>query len=269
MQTAPLNNIRIHILIVSLFLPLMLIGCATVYNQATGRNEYVFVDKDKEIAIGKEVENAVLKEYTLSKNPILIARTKKIGEKISRVSDRADMPYKFGVVESEDVNAFALPGGGVYVTTALLKEVSSDDELASVIGHEVGHTSARHQAKRLESQLGYSFLVNLAYALDARSVEAKNAAWEDISAATNITFSLISLGYSRRDEMAADRLGALYAKRAGYDPYAAVTFLKKLEKKEKNAPGWLAFVRSHPYAKERVSALEEWLSLEDHKDEQM
>lgn len=258
-----MRNIRVRMLIASLLLSLNLTGCATVYNAATGRNEYVFIDSEKEISIGREVEKAVLREYSLSRNSILIARTKKIGEKISRVNDRTDMPYKFGVVESDDVNAFALPGGGVYVTTALLKEVSSDDELASVIGHEVGHIAARHPVKRLESRLGYSLLVNMAYALDTRSVEAKRAAWADLTAATNITFSLISLGYSRRDEIEADRLGALYAKRAGYDPYAAVTFLKKLEKEEKNTPEWLVFTRSHPYAKERVAALEEWLSSVD------
>jgi predicted Zn-dependent protease len=237
-----------------------LAGCATVHNPATQRREVVFIDTAKEVSVGREVEKAVLEKYELSSDPVYINRVNSIGGKIASSSDRKDVEYRFGVVESEDVNAFALPGGSVYVTTALLKEVDSDDELASVIGHEVGHISARHPAKRLESQLGYSFLVNLAYILDTRSANIKNKAWEDITAATNVTFSLITLGYSRRDEILADRLGAIYAKRAGYSARAAVTFMEKLAAKEKRTPEWLVFTRSHPYAKDRIAALEEWLA---------
>jgi predicted Zn-dependent protease len=231
-------------------------GCATVYNPAIQRNEVVFINTEDEIRIGKEVEKGILKKYRVSRDLGYNRRVEAVGRKIASVSDRKDLEYSFGVIESKDINAFALPGGSVYVTTSLLEAVDSNDELASVIGHEVGHIAARHSAKRLESQLGYSFIVQLAYALDSRSVDAKRKAWEDLTAATNITFNLITLGYSRRDELAADKLGLLYAEKAGYDPGAAITFLKKLQREEGASPEWLVFLRSHPYVKDRIAALE-------------
>lgn len=248
----------------SLFIFLAVIfitGCATVYNPATERREAVFITTEQEVNIGRQVEREVLQSFKLSNDPAYIRRTILIGNKLAAVSDRQDLIYKFGVVESKDINAFALPGGSVYVTTGLLKAVASDDELAAVIGHEVGHISARHPVKRLESQMGYSFLVTLAYMLDTRSADVKNRLWEDIRLATDTTFKLIALGYSRRDEMLADSLGVVYSGRSGYDPRAAVTFLKKLAEEERGTPEWLIFLRSHPYAKERVAALEEWLSV--------
>ncbi len=203
-------------------------GCATVYNPATKREESVFITTEQEVGIGKKVEVSVLQKYKLSEDRAYKDKLERIGKEIALHSDRDDLEYYFKVVESKDVNAFALPGGGIFATTALLDAIDNDDELASVVGHEIGHTAARHQAKRIESQLGYSFLVNIAYLLDGRSPDVKNKAWEDIRMATNITFNLITLGYGRKDEILADRLGVIYAERAGYDPNGAISFLEKL-----------------------------------------
>lgn len=237
---------------------LMLVGCATVYNPATGRKEAVFINTAQEKSIGDEVEEEILRRYRLSLDPAKNERTRRVGRDLSAACSRTDVDCEFSVVESEDINAFALPGGSVFVTTALLDAVESDDELVSVVGHEVGHICARHPVKRLESQLGYSFLVDLAYALDTRPPAEKNRMWEDITMATDITFNIIALGYSRNDEILADRLGAIYAEKAGYDPEGAIRFLKKLEKEEAAGPGWLVFTRSHPYIRDRIKALEEW-----------
>lgn len=125
-------------------------------------------------------------------------------------------------------------------------DMVSDDELACVIGHEIGHVAARHIAKKLQAQLGYELLMNIA---------ANKAGFRDLQKAASITFDLISLGYSREDELLADKLGAKYAYKAGYDPYAMISFLKKLKELNKGEMG-IVFLRSHPYASQRIELMD-------------
>lgn len=220
-------------------------GCATIYNPATEKKELIFITTPMETTLGQNIAMQVAKQYTFIKDPKQVSRVTEMGQKLAKVSDRTDIKYHFSVIEDKEINAFTMPGGYVYINSGLL-DITNDDELACVIGHEIGHVAARHIAKKLQTQLGYDILMNIAL---------RNTSVRQMEQAISITFNLIELGYSREDELLADRLGAKYAYKAGYDPYAMITFLKKLQEKHKDETG-MVFLRSHPYASQRIKMME-------------
>jgi predicted Zn-dependent protease len=228
-----------------LFISMLFSGCATVYNPATEQNELIIITTPMEVTLGNNLAAQLSKEYTFIKDPETVKKVTMLGEEIAKASDRTDLKYHFAIIDDKEINAFTTPGGYVYINSSLL-EMVNDNELACVIGHEIGHVAARHIAKKLQTQLGYSILMNLAL---------RNASVKDIQQAIDVTFNLVQLGYSREDELLADRLGAKYAYKAGYDPYAMVTFLKKLKEKNKEEMGFV-FLRSHPYTSQRIEMME-------------
>ncbi|MBU1148212.1 MAG: M48 family metalloprotease, partial [Candidatus Omnitrophica bacterium] len=227
------------ILILAFFL--IFSGCATIYNPATGQKEFIFITTPTEVSIGKAVSAKVASQYKISNDSEKNNRVREIGRKIAEVSDRKDLVYNFYVIEENDLNAFTSPGGYLYINSGLMDK-ATDDELACVIGHEVGHVAARHIAKKMQTQIGYTVLMNIAM---------RKAGLKDMQTAASISYNLIMLGYSRGDELLADRLGVKYAHKAGYDPYAMISFLKKLKDSSKNDIGPV-FLRSHPYASDRI-----------------
>ncbi|MCM8778782.1 MAG: M48 family metallopeptidase [Candidatus Omnitrophica bacterium] len=218
-------------------------GCATVYNPATEQRELILIDTNTEILLGRQIDFQVSQNYRILRGSEENERVNLIGRKIAEVSDRQDVKYIFKIIKDKEVNAFCLPGGYVYIHTGLLEKVN-DEELACVIGHEVGHIAARHIVKKIQAQLGYELLVSLAL--------GKGGA-KDIERALNITFNIIALGYSREDEFLADKLGIKYAYRAGYNPEAMISLFKKLQefKKDREIATPL-FLRSHPYLEQRI-----------------
>lgn len=236
-------------------LSLLLFGCSTIYNPATGKREFILIDSKAETSIGKNVQQELLREKKLSKDPLLKERVERVGSKLAEVSERKDIEYSFYVLEDKDLNAMALPGGFIYVNSGLAK-ILSDDELAYVVGHEVGHVAARHIAKRLQAGLAYQLIVALAI---TGAGEGQAEAAQSIAQGVDQVFNLISLGYSRHDEYEADRFGARYAKTAGFDPYASITAMEKIKQEE--GPNWkvLGYFRSHPYADDRIAALKKYI----------
>ena len=198
-----------------------------------------------EVALGQNTAMQVAKQYAFIKDPQQVNKVTEIGEKVAKVSDRTDLKYHFAVVSDKEINAFTMPGGYIYINSGLL-EITNDNELACVIGHEIGHVAARHIAKKLQAQLGYDILMN---------ITLQNASVRQMQQAIDLTFNLATLGYSREDELLSDRLGAKYAYKAGYDPYAMITFLKKLQAKDKSDMGPV-FLRSHPYTSQRIQLME-------------
>jgi len=223
----------------------MLCGCATIYNPATGQKELIFINTSTEVSIGNMIAAKVSRQFKISKDPQKIHRVTMIGEKIVGVNDRKDLKYHFNVIEEDELNAFTTPGGHIYINSGLI-EKTTDDELACVIGHEIGHVAARHIAKKIQAQIGYDILVNIAL--------SKSGAAE-LRRASSIGFDLLLRGYSREDELLADRLGAKYAYKAGYDPYAMISFLKQLKDSKKEKIGF-GFLRTHPYISQRIKMLD-------------
>ena len=227
-----------------------LAGCTTIYNPATERRETV-LDTSVEIAVGN-IARAQMGLTSLAMgraDPQQVARVQAIGRQLASVSDRQDVPYQFGVIRDKSLNAFALPGGTLYVHSALV-EKATDTELACVIGHEIGHVAARHAAKHLQADLGVTVLLEIASAAGGGSGAVQIA---------NSMVGLLRNGYSRGDELQADRLGIRYAWRAGYDPQGMITFFEKMlqETPEDAMDQALVWRRTHPLTSERIRLAKE------------
>lgn len=232
-------------------------GC-TEFNPVTQKQEMILYSTEREVNIGKNVSREVEKEYELAKDPNLIERINKITEKIAAVSDRKDVSYYVNVLiakeeekeDGADINAFALPGGYVYLYDGLVKFADNDDQLACVIAHEVGHIVAKHSIKKLQAAMGYTLL----------GIAAIGTGDPDFVSGVNYAFLNILLAYSREDEFKADELGTRYAKMAGYNPKAMIDFLEKLREKQKNDPlRAKSIYRTHPYFSERITAIKKQL----------
>ena len=198
--------------------------------------------------MGESLAKNVEQEYPPVRDPALLDRLDRVGQRIADVSDRKDLVYRFAIIEEKEPNAFALPGGIIYVTTGLLEMVKSDDELASVLGHEVGHVVAKHIVKRIQGAIGLEALHVLVIA--SGSADPKTSVGMEVALA-----SLLS-AYSQADELEADRLGTGYLKRAGFQPLAAIDFMTRLRDRTFKEPlRRFSYFRTHPYFADRIRVI--------------
>lgn len=235
---------RLNDFIIYFLIALLLSGCVTIYNPATQRKETLLIDTESEVALGRNMDRDIQKRLKILRDPQMQYRLNNIGSKVVTFSDRGDLNYYFSIVKDKDLNAFAIPGGFVYVNSGLM-DISTDDELACVLAHEIGHIAARHSVKKLQANLGYQIIMGIVLGAGGG---------RSMTRAINIVFNLVSLGYSRQDESLADRLAVKYAIKAGFNPYAMLTFFEKLKKEaERKGPNFkLVFLSSHPPIEERI-----------------
>ena len=227
-------------------------GCSTEYNIVTGEQEMYYYSTDKEVQMGQAITREAVKQLKPTDDPLVQKRVEDIGKKIAAVCDRKEISYHFYVVNEKDINAFSLPGGYVFVYKGLVDKVDNDDELAGVIGHEVGHIVARHSIKRLQGSQLYSVL---------RILTAAAPQTAEAGAAADVAVTQLMLGYSREDELLADQLGTRYALLAGYDPNAMITFLMKLQQIEKKRPlAEISYYKTHPYVPDRIRIVKQELN---------
>ena len=236
-----------NIFLTIIFIGLFASGCATVYNPATEKKEFIFIDTSSEVSLGRNIDLQVRSQYKISKDKRMVKRLHKIAGSIAAVSDRQDLKYEFNVLAGKEINAFAIPGGFIYVFAGLMDK-TTDDELACVIAHEIGHVAARHIVKKLQAQMGYELLMGFAFS---------SGKPQDMQRAVNFTFNVINLGYSREDEMEADRLSVKYAYASGRNPRAMISFLRKLESlQRKGILDQVTIFRTHPQTNKRIEHLE-------------
>ena len=228
-----------------IFILFFLSGCTTLYNPATGQQE-TLLNTQTEISLGKDMARQINSEMELLNDPNMQERLEGIARRISAVSDRKDIDYNFSIVKDNEFNAFAIAGGGVYINNGLMN-AANDDELAAVIGHEVGHVAARHSIKKLQAVLGYQLISSIALGSTGQG---------QILQAVNVVFNVVALGYSRKDEYLADKLGVKYTKKAGFNPQGMITFFQKLKNEGKNTTFNLVFLSSHPPIDERIKQAE-------------
>ena len=209
--------LRVLPLLVLLLAP----GCAT--NPVTGGTDFVLMSEDQEIALGRKLHPQILKQMPAYEDPALARYVRSVGERLAETSHRPGLIYRFTVLDSPDVNAFALPGGYIYVTRGILAYLNSEAELAAVLGHEIGHVTARHSVRQYTAATTTSLLG--AVIAGATGVRAAG----DLA---SIAGTAIVRGYGRKHELEADRLGAEYLARNGYDPRAMLRVIGVLKDQE-------------------------------------
>lgn len=232
---------------------LALSGCYTV--PETGRQAVILISPNEEVALGAQSFAVLRQKEKVSADPVLNERVRRVGRRIATAVGDAlpQAKWEFVVFESEEANAFALPGGKVGVYTGLLRLAETDDELATVMGHEIAHVTARHGAERMTQALGAALgavAVNV-----ATRESSKRDYWQ---LGYGISATLGTLAFSRSHESEADYIGLKYSARAGYDPRASITFWRKMAASAKGArpPKWLS---THPPQEERIARLEGWI----------
>lgn len=214
----------------------LLSGCATVTNPVTGLSERTVMDEKSEIAEGEKGHQQVLKEYGVYDNPKVQAYVNDLGQRLAQQSHRNALTWHFTVLDSPEINAFALPGGYVYVTRGIMAYMDSEADLAGVIGHEIGHVTARHGAQRATRQQTAGFGVLAASLLGAvlESQGLGGAGQIASQVSQNVAAGYIA-SYSRDQESQADQLGAEYLARSHYNPQNMVDVIKVLKDQERFA----------------------------------
>ena len=199
------------------------------------------ISDKQEIALGKDINEQLIKsgQAKIYRNQQINNYVSQIGQRLAKNSERPDLPYTFQVVDDKSINAFATMGGYVYVNTGLMLAAENEAELASVIGHEIGHIVGRHAIEHMRQR--------------AISQGILSVAGLDQSAAVQIGVDLaVNRPNSREDELEADQLGLANLKKAGYAPSGMVSFMKKLLKRGSSGPKILS---THPSTSDRIDAL--------------
>jgi predicted Zn-dependent protease len=200
------------------------------------------VSRAEEIRLGQEAAARIDRQYRTRADP----RVSRIGQAVAARSRVPDLPFRFRVIDQQSPNAFALPGGPIYVTQGLLRLVGNDDDqLAGVLGHEIAHITERHAMRQMERQNTIGAIIGIL-------TEGSTAQIASLVA------GLESLSYSRDQERDADTLGARYARAAGYNPMGLVRFLDQLARLERSGSS-VPFLRTHPGSAARADRLRKQL----------
>ncbi len=199
-------------------------GCAT--NPVTGDKDFVMISEDQEIAMGRKGHGDVMKRYSLYENKELQDYVERVGRQLAAKSHRSGLIYRFHVLDSTEINAFALPGGYIYITRGLMSYLNSEAEFAAVLGHEIGHVTARHSVRQASAaqMAGIGATIGAIFLPQMRT----QAGQQMVSAAGQALLS----GYGREHELESDRLGAEYLARTGYDPQAMLDVIGVLKNQQ-------------------------------------
>ena len=237
-------------------LALAVANCAT--NPVTGQPNFVTISEEEEVTIGRQEDPKVLQEYGgFYDDPGLQRYVDEIGQRLARVSHRPNLQYFFRVVDSPQINAFALPGGYVYITRGILNYLNSEAELAAVLGHEIGHVTARHSVQQISAAQGADVVAAIA------SILVPGLQNQAAQTLLNTLGNALLSGYGREHELQADGLGAEYLARAGYDAQAMIRVVSVLKDQElfdaetakaegREPRGYHGVFDSHPSADTRL-----------------
>jgi len=234
-------------------------GCAR--NPVSGRLEAVLTSEDAEIEQGNQLAKLVESEIGLVENPGLETYLSQLGQRLASHSPRGDITYQFQVANMPEANAFALPGGRIYVSRGLLPLLNSEDELAAVLGHEIGHVAARHSVRRQTASAPLAPL-RIATALGGATASIVSPGLGQLVAGLGeFPGAFAMAAYSRDQEREADRLGQQIAAAAGFDPMALSVFTETLAREEalSGEPDRRgSFLVSHPPSPDRSAAAEKY-----------
>jgi predicted Zn-dependent protease len=217
-------------------------GVFSSIKRSIDKGRYAF---EKEL--GKRTRDSMIEKNGLVSDPAMTLRVRHIGRRMARICDRPDVDYEFYVLDTEEVNAFAAPGGFIFVTRGLMKTVADDNELAFVIGHEVGHVVRKHSLHEIEKSLMISGVLSLF--LSGKTIS--DSQW------LGIVNGLVSMKRSRSNEYEADWQGISNSVRSGFSPFGSVAFFEKLNKLSgsggsKTVDKVAAFFSTHPPTTDRI-----------------
>ena len=251
-----------------MFVTALLTGCGTpVVNPVSGQAERSVMSESAEIGEGKKAHAQVLQEYGVVKNARLQAYVNDVGQRLAKQSHRSQLQWTFTLLDSPEINAFALPGGYVYITRGIMAYMEDEADLAGVIGHEIGHVTARHGAQRATRQqnagLGVLAASVLGALLEAKGVAGAGQAASQVSQTAAAGYVAT---YGREQELQADSLGAEYLSRTNYDPKNMINVINVLKNQERYAadqaraegraaPEQNSWLASHPSNDQRLQTI--------------
>ncbi|HIA43745.1 MAG TPA: hypothetical protein EYN84_06375, partial [Gammaproteobacteria bacterium] len=207
-------------LLISVSFLSLIISCSV--NPVTGERDFVLMSEDAELEMGRKYYSQILQSQTLYQDPKIQSYVQSIGDSLAELSHRSDLIYRFTVLDSPAVNAFALPGGYIFINRGLMVYLSSEEELAAVLGHEIGHVTARHSVRQI-SQAQVLSIISYAVAREAGSAAGDLA---------NIASGALVAGYGRDMELQADSLGAEYMAKKGYSASGMMDTISVLKEHE-------------------------------------
>ena len=234
-------------------LALTIAACAT--NPATGKKEISLMSEAQEIELGKNMDGEVRREMGVYEDAELQRYVESVGMKLAQASQRPNLPWHFTVVDEPAINAFALPGGYIYITRGILPYLDTEAELAGVLGHEIGHVTARHSAQQ------YTKATTAGIGVQLLSIFVPEA--RPLQGITEQALGVLFLKYGRDDELQADRLGVDYTAKTGWNPAGVGGMLRTLARLDeatgsrRGVPNWLS---THPAPADRVERIQAYIS---------
>ncbi|HUP88766.1 MAG TPA: M48 family metalloprotease [Longimicrobiales bacterium] len=230
-----------------LVLGVALLAAACATNPVTGKKQLSFMSEDQEIRLGQELDAEVRREMGVYEDSKLQQYVEDVGLRLAKQSQRPNLPWHFTIVDSPAINAFALPGGYIYITRGIMPFLDNEAQLAGVLGHEIGHVTARHAAQQYTRASATSIGVLIGSIFVPGVAPFRDLAQTGLGVAF--------LKFSRNDELQADALGAEYAAAGGWDPAQVPAFLTTLSRVDElsdhsGTPNWLA---THPQPENRVA----------------
>lgn len=225
-------------------------GCST--NPATGKSQLNAVSARREISLGAEAAPGFLKEYGGEVGSVSLLRyVSELGGRLAAVSERPDLPWEFHVVDSEVINAFALPGGKVFVSRGLLSKLDNEAQLAGVLGHEVGHVTAQHIGQQMTQAM---IIQGVAVGLGVAG-EITDREWlKVLGVGSSVGGTVYLLSFGRDQELEADALGVRYMAKLGYNPVGQLQVMEILAK-EASGGSMPEFLSTHPLPTTRIERL--------------
>lgn len=256
------SNERIRsVFLVWLFvLSTLVTGCA---KNPVGGTDLAFMSREEEIELGREHYPKIIQMHEGELQGKAVQNyVEDLGRQLTRVSHRPNLPYQFNVVNSSTPNAYALPGGFISITRGLLLEIENEKQLAAILGHEIGHVTARHAVQQQSSQVLTGILLTAAN-IYMRSEGVENPGlYSDIG---EIGASAMLASYSRSQERQSDKLGLQYMTRAGYDPHGMIEIQRLLLELREEKPNFIQQLFStHPLSENRIQHTRKLISQEDY-----
>lgn len=251
---------RLIILLLALSMPFQArafqLDVGKIKSLVTNASQLREIDEKQEVEIGSGVASNLLGAAPLMPDAHVQKYVNQVGRWVAQQSERSNLVWHFGVLESNDVNAFATPGGYVFITKGLLLNMKSEAELAGVLAHEIGHVLKKHHLKAIQKNAQVGLLAD---ALSIATQSSKNT--EALNKIAGVGTELYARGLDKEDEFEADRIGVVLAARAGYDPYGLPLVLQTLANINPQDSALALMFKTHPAPTARLEALDKTMPV--------